>query len=66
VQLGVALTGLAYAVSYWAFDIQIAAFNIGPYSIPLSLGNPLTLGLLGGGVIITVAAIVYWKRKQPF
>jgi hypothetical protein len=66
VHLRVASTGLAYAVGYWAFDIQIAAYDIGHYSIPVSLGSPLTLGLLGGGVVITAAAFVYWKRRRQF
>jgi hypothetical protein len=66
VQLRVASTGLAYAVGYWGMDIQIAAYNIGLYSIPISLGSTMTLTLLGGGgVIIAIIAIVYWKRRGP-
>ena len=65
VHLRIASSGLAYVVNYWDSDIHIDVYDIGEYSIPVSLGNPMTIVLLGGGIAIAAVIIVYWKRKQP-
>ena len=65
VHLRVASTGLAYVVNYWESDIHIDAYDIGEYSLPVSLGNPITIGFLAGGITIAALIIVYWKRKLP-